>query len=206
VHPLVGVLIAYLAGSIPFAYLAGKMKGVDLREHGSGNLGATNAVRVLGKGIGGLVYLGDTLKGMLPVLLLPPLLDAPRHDLWAVAFGLAAIIGHIFPVFLLFQGGGKGVATSGGVFFGLAFVPTFIALITFIIVVAVTRRVSIGSISSAIVLPIGVSIARGIKNPLSIICIVVSLVVIWMHRSNIARIRAGTEPRIGQRAHGAAGT
>jgi glycerol-3-phosphate acyltransferase PlsY len=204
VHPLVGVLVSYLAGSIPFAYLAGKMKGVDLREHGSGNLGATNAVRVLGKGIGAFVYLGDTLKGMLPVLLLPPLLDAARPDLWAIAFGLAAIVGHIFPVFLLFQGGGKGVATSGGVFFGLAFVPTLIALISFILVVAITRRVSLGSISAAIVLPIAVIVARGVIDPLSIICIVVCLIVIWMHRSNISRIRAGTEPKIGDRKRGRA--
>jgi len=202
VHPLIGVLISYLAGSIPFAYLAGKLKGIDLREHGSGNLGATNAVRVLGKGIGALVYLGDTLKGMLPVLLLPSHIDSTRPDLWAIAFGIAAIVGHIFPIFLLGQGGGKGVATSGGVFFGLAFIPTLIALISFIVVVAITRRVSMGSIAAAIVLPIGVTISRGLRDPLSIICIAVSLTVIWMHRSNIARIRAGTEPKIGDKKPG----
>jgi glycerol-3-phosphate acyltransferase PlsY len=177
------------------------MKGVDLREHGSGNLGATNAVRVLGKKVGALVYLGDTLKGMLPVLLLPPHIQASRPDLWAIAFGVAAIAGHIFPVFLLGQGGGKGVATSGGVFFGLAFVPTFISLLSFIVAVAVTRRVSVGSLTAAVVLPAGVIVTRGL-HPLSLICVAVSLAVIWMHRSNIARIRSGTEPKIGERRAG----
>ena len=195
-------MISYLAGSIPFAYLAGKLKGIDLREHGSGNLGATNAVRVLGKRIGALVYLGDTLKGMLPVLLIPPHIASARPDLWAIAFGMAAIIGHIFPIFLLGQGGGKGVATSGGVFFGLAFIPTLVALLSFVIVVAITRRVSVGSIAAAIVLPIGVGISRGLRDPLSMICIAVSLTVIWMHRTNISRIRAGTEPRIGDKKPG----
>jgi len=103
VHPLPGVLIAYLAGSIPFAYLAGKAKGIDLRKHGSGNLGATNAMRVLGPKIGGAVYFADTLKGMLPPLLLPQVVDTARPDLWAIAFGVAAIIGHIRPIFLLGQ-------------------------------------------------------------------------------------------------------
>jgi glycerol-3-phosphate acyltransferase PlsY len=199
VHPLVGVLISYLAGSISFAYLAGKAKGIDLREHGSGNLGATNAVRVLGKPTGAFVYLGDTLKGMLPVLIIPHYIDAARPDLWAIAFGVAAIIGHIFPIFLLGQGGGKGVATSGGVFFGLAFIPTLVALASFITAVAVTRRVSVGSITAGIVLPIGVVLTNGLMHPLSIICIVIAVLVIWMHRGNIARIRAGTEPRIGER-------
>jgi len=203
VHPLVGVLISYLAGSIPFAYLAGKAKGIDLREHGSGNLGATNAVRVLGKRIGAIVYLGDTLKGMLPVLILPHYINTARPDLCAIAFGVAAIIGHIFPIFLMGQGGGKGVATSGGVFFGLAFVPTLVALVCFLIAVAATKRVSVGSITAGIVLPIGVVLMNGLMHPLSIICIVVAVLVIWMHRGNIARIRAGTEPRIGNRSGGA---
>jgi len=113
VHPLLGVLISYLAGSIPFAYLAGKARGVDLRKHGSGNLGASNAVRVLGPGIGGVVYVCDTLKGLLPVLLLPPRIDSSNPELWAIAFGFAAVIGHVRPIFLLGKGGGKGVATSG---------------------------------------------------------------------------------------------
>lgn len=198
-HPLLGLLIAYVAGSIPFAYLAGKAKGIDLRDHGSGNLGATNAMRVLGKRIGILVYLGDTLKGMLPVLILPRYIDCSRPELWAIAFGVAAIVGHVRPVFLMGQGGGKGVATAGGVFFGLAPVATSIAFASFAVAVALTRRVSVGSLVAAVVLPVSIVAMRGVTNPLSIISIVVALFVIWLHRGNIARLRAGTEPRIDRR-------
>jgi glycerol-3-phosphate acyltransferase PlsY len=204
VHPLLGVLVAYLAGSIPFAYLAGKAKGIDLRQHGSGNLGATNAMRVLGPRIGVLVYLADTLKGMLPVLLLPRYVETSRPDLWAIAFGVAAIVGHVRPIFLLWQGGGKGVATTGGVFFGLALVPTFIAFLSFVTAVAVTRRVSVGSLTAAIVLPTALVVTRGIRDPLTIICIVIALSVIWLHRANIGRLRAGTEPKIGSKPKGEA--
>ena len=195
-HPLIGVAIGYLAGSIPFAYLAGKAKGIDLRQHGSGNLGATNAIRVLGPRIGGLVYLGDTLKGMLPALLLPLAIDASRPDLWAIAFGVAAIVGHVKPIFLMGQGGGKGVATAGGVFFGLAWLPALIALVAFVIVVATTRMVSAGSLTAALVLPLSILLVKG-PHALFVISSAVSLLVIWMHRGNITRIAHGTEPRIG---------
>ena len=195
-HPLIGVAIGYLAGSIPFAYLAGKAKGIDLRQHGSGNLGATNAIRVLGPRIGGLVYLGDTLKGMLPALLLPLAIDASRPDLWAIAFGVAAIVGHVKPIFLMGQGGGKGVATAGGVFFGLAWLPALIALVGFVIVVAATRMVSAGSLTAAVVLPLSILVVKG-PHALFFISSAVSLLVIWMHRGNISRIAHGTEPRIG---------
>ena len=196
-HPLLGVLIGYLAGSIPFAYLAGKAHGIDLRHHGSGNLGATNAIRVLGKKTGLAVYLADTLKGFIPVATLPGLLNTSAPQLWAIAIGVAAIIGHVKPIFLLGQGGGKGVATTGGVFFGLAPLPTLIALVSFVIVVAITKRVSIGSLTAAVVLPAGVIVEKGPTHPLSIICVMIALLVIWLHRANIRRIIAGTEPKLG---------
>jgi glycerol-3-phosphate acyltransferase PlsY len=196
VHPLIGVAIGYLAGSIPFAFLAGKAKGVDLRQHGSGNLGATNAIRVLGPRIGGAVYLADTLKGMLPTLLLPMATEASRPDLWAIAFGVAAIIGHVKPIFLMGQGGGKGVATAGGVFFGLAWLPTLIALGSFVLVVGITRMVSAGSLAAAAVLPIAILLVKG-PHALFFISAAVSVLVIWMHRGNISRIASGTESRIG---------
>jgi glycerol-3-phosphate acyltransferase PlsY len=203
VHPLLGLLIAYLTGSIPFAYLAGRAKGLDLREHGSGNLGATNALRVLGPRIGGVVYLLDTLKGMLPALLLPRVIDSPRPELWAIAFGVAAIVGHVRPIFLMGQGGGKGVATAGGVFFGLAWLPALIAFVLFVGTVAITRRVSAGSLVAAVVLPSAIIATRGISNPLSIISCMIAVFVIWLHRGNIARLRAGTEPKIGSSNAGA---
>jgi glycerol-3-phosphate acyltransferase PlsY len=198
VHPLAGVGIAYLAGSIPFAFLAGKAKGVDLREHGSGNLGATNAIRVLGKRIGALVYLGDTLKGMLPALLLPLTIESNHPGLWAIAYGVAAILGHVKPIFLMGQGGGKGVATAGGVFFGLAWLPAVIALAAFIIVVATTRIVSAGSLTAAAVLPVAILVVKG-PHTLFLISAAVSVLVFLMHRANISRIASGTEPRIGRR-------
>lgn len=198
-HPLLGVLIAYLAGSIPFAYLAGKARHLDLRQHGSGNLGATNAMRVLGTRWGLLVYAGDTLKGVIPVIALPNFVNTARPDLWAIAFGVAAIIGHVRPIFLMGQGGGKGVATTGGVFFGLAWLPTLIAFISFLAALALTRRVSVGSLTAAVVLPLALLIERGARDPLTMICIAIALFVVYLHRGNIARIRNGTEPRIGEK-------
>ena len=198
-HPLLGVLIGYLAGSIPFAYLAGKAHGIDLRQHGSGNLGATNAIRVLGKKTGFAVYLADTLKGFVPVATLPAVLQTSQPHLWAIAIGVAAIIGHVKPIFLLGQGGGKGVATTGGVFFGLTPLPTFIAFLSFLIVLAITKRVSIGSLTAAVVLPVGVIIEKGLTHPLSIICVIIAFFVIWLHRSNIRRIMDGTEPKFGEK-------
>ncbi len=205
-HPLLGVLISYLVGSIPFAYLAGKAKGVDLRKHGSGNLGATNAIRVLGPKIGGLVYLADTLKGTLPALLLPPRIDASHPEQWAIAFGCAAILGHVRPIFLMGKGGGKGVATAGGVFFGLAPIPAIIALAVFVITVAATRFVSIGSMVAAIMLPTMIFFLKGGLTVLFGISCAIGFFVIWMHRSNIARLRQGAEPKIGAKKPAEAST
>lgn len=201
-HPVLGVVLSYLAGSVPFAYLAGKARGVDLRQHGSGNLGATNAMRVLGPGIGGLVYLADTLKGLLPVLLLPQRVDTPRPDLWAIAFGVAAVLGHVRPVFLLGKGGGggKGVATAGGVFLGLTWVPTVIALVVFALVLLLTRMVSVASLAAALALPVVLFAWAGPRAPLFIVGVAMALFVGWTHRSNIGRIRRGEEPRIGRKA------
>lgn len=198
-NPLLGLLISYLAGSIPFAYLAGKAKGVDLRKHGSGNLGATNAIRVLGPRIGGLVYLGDTLKGMLPPLLLGPRVNATHPELWAIAFGCAAIVGHVRPIFLMGKGGGKGVATAGGVFFGLAPIPAVIALAGFVITVAATRFVSLGSIVAAILLPTMIFFFHGGLTTLFVISCLIGALVIYLHRSNLGRLRQGTEPRVGRK-------
>src|SRR5712671_3626323 len=98
--PIVGVLISYLAGSIPSAYIAGKLRGVDLRKHGSGNLGATNVVRVLGAKTGAIVFIADFLKGFLPVYFLPAYTETLRPELWALVYGAAAIMGHVKPIFI----------------------------------------------------------------------------------------------------------
>ena len=133
-EPGVALALSYLSGSIPFAAIAGKLRRVDLRKHGSGNLGATNVFRVLGWKIGIAVFLLDALKGALPVFYLPPRIVSPRDPVvWAIACGIAAIAGHVRPIFLRLRRGGKGVATAAGVFFALA--PLQMA-ITFAVFVA----------------------------------------------------------------------
>jgi acyl phosphate:glycerol-3-phosphate acyltransferase len=194
--PIVGVLLSYLAGSIPSAYLAGKARGVDLRKHGSGNLGATNVVRVLGPKIGAVVFIADLLKGFLPVYFLPRYTETLRPGMWALVFGAAAIAGHVKPVFLLGKGGGKGVATASGVFLALAFVPMLIAEALWILVFYFTRYVSLASLVGAAVLPIAILIfSRDPQSPVFIASVIIALFVFWTHRANIGRLRRGEEHR-----------
>jgi acyl phosphate:glycerol-3-phosphate acyltransferase len=196
----IGVVIAYLAGSIPSAFLAGKSKGVDLRTVGSGNLGATNVFRTLGWQIGVLVYLVDALKGFLPVFLVPSALGFDGANIWPrIAFGVAAIVGHIKPIFLLGRGGGKGVATASGVFAALAPIPMAISFASFVLVVALSGYVSLGSLTSAVALVAAVAVTRTGGTPLLVTVAAVAAFVFWTHRANIARLRAGTEHRFGKR-------
>jgi glycerol-3-phosphate acyltransferase PlsY len=194
--PIVGVVLSYLAGSIPSAYLAGKFRGVDLRKHGSGNLGATNVVRVLGAKIGGVVFLADLLKGFLPVFFLPRYTETLRPEVWALIFGVAAIAGHVKPIFLLGKGGGKGVATATGVFLALAPVPVLVTNAVWITVFYFTRYVSLASLLAAAVLPI--AILGWTRNPQSLVFIasvIIASFVFWTHRANIGRLRRGEEHR-----------
>ncbi len=194
--PIVGVLISYLAGSIPSAYIAGKLRGVDLRKHGSGNLGATNVARVLGTRIGVIVFIADLLKGFLPVYLLPRYTETLRPELWALVFGVATIVGHVKPIFLLGKGGGKGVATASGVFLALAFVPMLIAEVVWIVVFYFSRYVSLASLVGAAVLPVAILIwSRDPRSPVFIASVVIALFVFWTHRANIGRLRRGEEHR-----------
>lgn len=202
-HPALAVGIAYLAGSIPFAYLAGRLlKGVDLRTVGSGNLGATNVFRNLGTGAGAVVLLLDALKGALPVALLPSRID-PAHVgdarqllWWGLGLGVATIAGHARPIFLLWKGGGKGVATAAGVFGALAPAALGIAFVSFVAAAWPSRIVSLGSITSAVVFPLAVAFTLGVTSPVFAVACAVGLFIIWSHRSNIQRLRAGTEPRL----------
>jgi glycerol-3-phosphate acyltransferase PlsY len=192
--PIVGVLIAYLAGSIPSAYIAGKLRGVDLRKHGSGNLGATNVVRVLGPKIGAAVFIADLLKGFLPVYFLPIYTETLRPELWALVYGAATILGHVKPIFLLGKGGGKGVATASGVFLALAFIPMLIAEVVWITVFYFTRYVSLASLMGAAVLPIAIlALSREPQSPVFIASVIIAAFVFWTHRANIARLRRGEE-------------
>jgi glycerol-3-phosphate acyltransferase PlsY len=194
--PIVGVILSYLAGSFPSAYIAGKLRGVDLRKHGSGNLGATNVVRVLGPKIGAVVFLADLMKGFLPVYFLPRYTETLRPELWALAYGVAAILGHVKPIFLLGKGGGKGVATASGVFLALAFVPMIIAEVVWITAFYFTRYVSLASLLGAAVLPVAILVyLRDPRSPVFIASLIIALFVFWTHRANIGRLRRGEEHR-----------
>ena len=198
--PAVGLLLSYVLGSIPSAYLAGKLtKGIDLREHGSGNLGATNVYRVLGARVAAVVFLVDVLKGALPVLLLPRHTAASHVEYWAYAYGIAAILGHVRPVFLLWKGGGKGVATATGVFFALAPVAMAAAFAAFCVVVFASGYVSLGSLTGAAVLVLALLLTHGARSPLFMVGALVALFVFWSHRANIGRLRRGEEHRFGRR-------
>ena len=198
-HLALAIAIAYAAGSIPSAYIAGKARGVDLRKHGSGNLGATNVIRVLGTKIGLVVFAFDVAKGALPVVLLPRYTVSNLPPVWvAIACGVAAILGHTRPLFLLFKRGGKGVATAAGVFLALAPIQTLLVLIVFAVVLLTSGYVSLGSLISASLLPVLIGVTLGLKSPVFTISILVALFVYWTHRANIGRLRRGEEHRFGK--------
>ena len=206
ISPVVGLAIAYLAGSMPAAYLAGRLtKGIDLRQHGSGNLGATNVYRVLGAKIAAIVLLVDMLKGALPVVLLRHWTASPYADRWAIAYGIAAIAGHVAPIYLLWRGGGKGVATAAGVFLALAPWSVLASLLVWIAVFWPTGYVSLASIVAALVLPIGIFVEHGPQSPVFPVGILVALFVVWTHRANIGRLRRGEEHRFGKKRGGTHG-
>ncbi|MBI3791474.1 MAG: glycerol-3-phosphate 1-O-acyltransferase PlsY [Gemmatimonadetes bacterium] len=186
--------LAYLMGSFPSAYLAGKAKGIDLRTVGSGNLGATNVLRTLGWGWAAPVFIADALKGAIPAGVLPLLIETEHAEWWAVAYGAAAIAGHAKPIFLLFRGGGKGVATSAGVFLALAPVAAMIGLLAFGLVVFASGYVSLGSLAGALALPIAVAFTQGIGSLFFWPSVAIATFVFWTHRANIGRLRRGEEP------------
>lgn len=195
----VGLAVAFLLGSTPFAYFAGRLlKGIDLRGLGSGNLGATNVYRNLGAPAAIVVFLLDVAKGAVPVLFFASWFGAPDSPWWPIAYGLAAILGHVRPYGGLFRGGGKGVATSAGVFAALAPGPFLAALAVFTAVVFFTRYMSLGSMTSAIALALVTLATRGVRAPVSWAGCAVAAFVLWTHRSNIGRLRRGEESRLGR--------
>jgi glycerol-3-phosphate acyltransferase PlsY len=194
--PVIAVLASYLIGSIPWAYLAGLLKGVDLRTYGSGNLGTTNVLRLLGAPAAILVYLLDAAKGFLPVFYFPGFFGFAPHGGWAIVCGLAAILGHVKPIFLLFNGGGKGVATASGVFFALTPLATFACLALFLTLLFTTRTMSIASLGGAAILPVGVGLTHGVTSLVFFVSLGVAVFVYWTHRANIGRLRRGEEPKL----------
>lgn len=185
------ILLAYLLGSIPTGLWIGLIfYKKDIRKFGSGNIGATNALRVLGKIPGAIALLFDALKGFIPVVMVKIYLsDYPYLPLLV---GIFAIFGHLFSIFLFFKGG-KGVATGTGVYFALAPIPTLISGIVFFIFAFTTRMVSVGSISSAITLAILIFLFYKNDTIFIIITSLIAILVVYKHRSNIQRIIRGEE-------------
>ncbi|CAN5681322.1 glycerol-3-phosphate 1-O-acyltransferase PlsY [soil metagenome] len=186
---------SYLIGAVPASYLAGRLtRGLDLREHGSGNLGATNAFRVLGPAIAVPVMLFDIAKGFAPTFLFPQLVGNGELE-WAIAFGAATIVGHVFPIYLGFRGG-KGVATATGVFLALAPLAMLVGLTVWIITLAISRMVSLASVIASVALLAALPFSAA---PLGVqsLGVAVATGVIVAHRANISRILAGTEHRFG---------
>lgn len=197
------VLLAYLLGSIPFGYLLVHLfVGGDVRETGSGGTGATNVTRRAGKEVGVLTLLLDLLKGAAAVLVARALLGAGEGAQWWVcAAGAAAVVGHVFPVWLRFRGG-KGVATGLGVFLMLAPIATLCALLFFVVVVWLWRYVSLGSIIAASVLPLAVwslselGVSDRAPRPLLVLSILGAALVVFMHRANVGRLLRGEESKL----------
>ncbi len=221
-----GGLLSYLLGAVPFGLVAGlALKGVDIRQHGSRNIGATNALRVLGLPIGIAVHVLDIAKGFVPAFVLARLFAGDRVcgtaafgcgsavPALGVAYGAAAILGHVFPVYLRFRGG-KGMATSLGAFLGLAWLPTLLCGLVWLVLRAATRYVSVASMVSVALIPVAMALA---PDPLNggartwcraeyvVLGALVALLVIIRHRSNIVRLIQGTEHKVGQKAGGQGG-
>jgi glycerol-3-phosphate acyltransferase PlsY len=193
---------SYMLGSIPFGYLAGRFARIDIRKFGSGNIGATNAVRVLGKKYGYPVFALDFLKGfgavrisMLMASGPPPGWNSP--EIFGIAAAISCVIGHSYPPWLKFKGG-KGVATSAGTLFALAPMVGFIGVAIWMVTFWVTRYVSLASVTAAVALPIvilAVSWRNENAKAIFYFSVCVAAVVIWRHRSNLSRLLSGTEPR-----------
>ncbi len=202
---LIGViLLSYLMGSFPTSIVAGKLlKGIDIRQHGSGNAGATNVFRVLGWKAGIVVLLIDMLKGFIPAFWIYQLavgrVALPAIDLQIIA-GLSAVFGHIWTIFAGFKGG-KGVGTGAGVIIALAPLAVLVALLIFVITVALTRYVSLGSILASITVPLVVVIQKivahqAVPAELIVFTLFIPLLIIYTHRSNIQRLLQGNENKI----------
>jgi acyl phosphate:glycerol-3-phosphate acyltransferase len=193
-NAVLAVTLGYFVGSIPFAYLLSRHQGVDLHRAGSGNVGASNVLRTTGVRAAVLAMALDGVKGTLAVLMAHLLSAGPVAT---VVAAFASVVGHVYPVWLRFRGG-KGVATAAGAFAVLAPEALGIASVVFLIAVIVTRFISVGSIAGALTLVI-VAAVSDVPGVVAIGATASTIVIIYRHRGNLARLVAGTERRIGQR-------
>lgn len=184
------VAAAYLVGSIPTGLLLGKFYGVDVRKEGSGNIGATNLYRTIGRKVGIITLIGDCLKGVIPVLAVKFSALPSEYAAWV---GLSAFCGHVFSLFLKFKGG-KGVATALGVFLALAPMAVGVAVAVFAVLMFAWRYVSLGSICAAAVMPVAVTLLGGSRTLVTVTFLIAAIVII-RHLENIRRLISGTENR-----------
>lgn len=200
------IIVAYFMGSIPTGFLFGKARGLDIRTIGSGNIGATNVFRALGKKAGCLVLLLDALKGWIGCVLVPIAVTAMNPqvenqgvmgDIYSLSGGLAAILGHNYTCWLRFKGG-KGVATSAGVLFGLVPVAFGVVVGLWCLLFVLFRYVSLASVAAAFVLPFSVWLL-GYSRPLILVCTIMAVMAIYKHRTNLKRLMEGTEHRFGSK-------
>jgi glycerol-3-phosphate acyltransferase PlsY len=190
------VLAAYLLGSVSFAVLLVRLKtGTDIRAEGSGNAGATNVLRAHGKKLAAAVAAADILKGSAAVLLVRLVTADPRY---AGAAGLAAVLGHVFPLFYGFRGG-KGVATAVGAFLALAPLATLVCVGVFVLVVALTRFVSLGSVIAMVLLPPVAGLLFRAPRPVVLAAAAIALLIVLKHTENLKRLARGEERRLGQK-------
>jgi glycerol-3-phosphate acyltransferase PlsY len=214
ITPLLLLLSGYLLGSIPSGWLAGRcLAGLDIREHGSGSTGATNVLRVVGKGPALAVFLVDVLKGSAAVVLARVVLGGSALasagsgwmlDAWVVAAGLAALAGHIWPLWLGWKGG-KAVATGLGMLLGLAWPVGLACFGIFLTVLSLSRIVSLSSVVAALSLPLlmlGWFGSGGLRPAYLALALLTTTLVIWRHRANLERLLQGTEPKLGEKREG----
>ena len=198
------VVLGYLSGSVPYGYVLPKLlKGVDVRTIGSGNIGATNAARAAGRVIGVAVFVLDVAKAMVPVEVAQELMAGrPHGDLWVVPVAVAAFAGHLYPVWLRFQGG-KGVATGLGIFAVLSTGPALTGFAAWILLYLTVRISSVGSLAGALVCVLATFWAKGTGSPISWAAAAVGAMIWWRHRENIGRILRGEEKPKPRKSQGA---
>ncbi len=193
---VISIIIGYLLGSIPTGIIITKwFRGIDIRNYGSGSMGATNVLRTTGKKAAAIVFAVDILKGVLSILIAQSLSGSPW---WVGLAGLMAVVGHNFPIFSQFRGG-KGVATALGIFISLFPLSTLMALGLWIICIAVWRYVSLGSIITAALIPV-LSLITIKPGPYLLFTCLISLLIIYRHKDNIKRLLEGKESKLGEKS------
>lgn len=189
-------VLSYLLGAIPFGLLIAKTRGVDIRKEGSGNIGATNVFRCVGKGWGIFSFILDVLKGYIPAHFFAQF--AGVNPEYGVLFGIAAILGHTFPVYLKFKGG-KGVATSAGMLLGIAPIAVGVGFVCWVVCMFLTRYVSLSSMVASVAVAITIWVRGEDGLVVNVALTFLSVLVIWLHRSNIKRLMTGTENKMGKK-------